>query len=492
MVRFAVIGDTHFVAAPAGGTAGAAGTAAGGEAWVGRRGNAATLAFYAAATQTVWPQVVREIREAAPDFVIQAGDLTEGGFTAAVGVAADLRHALERLEELGCPGVVAQGNHDRSPAALAVPAWQEVVLPWVSRQVGQFGQIAGGGIEREHFAFDVDGCRFVVIDPTLAPGDEQHAWLRRTLGETGPRRRFVVGHYPVVPLGRPAFAPFGFATEIGPELGAAGVDAYFCAHTHNQTVSVHALRGEHEARLLQVTGAPVGVLEGGPHRFGTGIVPLPEARPLCAGPYRCGYLWGFLEDSAPGWYLVEVDDSSVTLRWHQVGAGPRGWVRCTRAGSVEEAAAPAATIRRMTSPSDRLQVRAARLRVAGYGAALPGKRVWVNGEVIGELPPLGAFAPGPAMEMEAGKRGELWPEVEVKVAMTDGEEVLLGALLLECDLADGRRVRTQPSQRLWTTVAADQEPKTDWARWVNSGWFGDGLVRLRPGDPIREVLNWLL
>src|SRR6266542_6631798 len=121
MVRFAVVGDTHFVA-----------EAAGSDPWAGRRGSAATLAFYAAATRTVWPQVVQEIRAAAPDFVIQAGDLTEGGFADAEGVAADLRQALDRLAELGCPVLVAQGNHDRSPPALAVPAWNEVVLPWVA------------------------------------------------------------------------------------------------------------------------------------------------------------------------------------------------------------------------------------------------------------------------------------------------------------------------------------------------------------------------
>src|SRR5205823_3087278 len=117
-LSFAVLGDTHFVApGPPGEPAGVGGTRGG-------RRLSQTLAFYAEVTRSVWPRIAQEVRAAAPDFVIQAGDVVEGGHSDATGTAADLRHALERLTEVGCPVLIAQGNHDRSPSRLAIPAWR--------------------------------------------------------------------------------------------------------------------------------------------------------------------------------------------------------------------------------------------------------------------------------------------------------------------------------------------------------------------------------
>ncbi|HET7767534.1 MAG TPA: metallophosphoesterase [Chloroflexota bacterium] len=475
-VRFAVLGDTHFVDPP---------PAVDG-AGPGRKAPSASYAFSAEVTRTTWPRIAAQIRAAAPDFVIQTGDLVHGGWDDAAANEADLRAALARLETLGCPVLVAQGNHDRSPAAIAVPAWRSVVLPWVAGQLQQLG--CTHPPEREYYLADVGGCRIVVLDPTLEPGDAQHAFLRRVLAEQAPPRRFVAGHYPIVPLGRPAFAPFPYATTLGPQLAAAGVDAYLCAHTHNQTVSVHHYAA---GPLLQVTGSPMGVLPGTAHRFGSGVLPLEVTRALWAGPHPCQYLWGFLEDTAPGWYLIDAAANGVTLTWHTVTDAARAHARWEQPGLISEFTPPPGRALPAVGAADLAHARAARLRLAGHGAPA-GMPVRLNGTAIGALPALGSFAPAPVLELAPEHLSLLRLENEVEIATPVDAALLLGALLIEVDRQDGSCVRTRPSPRLWTTLPAAGPPaRGGLDQWVagsgpdGESWFGEHLTRISPGDVIR-------
>ena len=67
-------------------------------------------------------------------------------------------------------------------------------------------------------------------------------------------------------------------------------------------------------------------------------------------------------------------------------------------------------------------------------------------------------------------------ENEIALATAADEAVLVGALHIEADLADGRRVRTAVAQQLWTTISADPPYATDLATRTLEALGAGGVV----------------
>ena len=81
------------------------------------------------------------------------------------------------------------------------------------------------------------------------------------------------------------------AHELAPLLGRFAADAYFCGHTHNQSILQHRTAGR---PVLQFLGAPVGLPEEIP-------IPTERVQALLPDPGMTLAHWpGYLENTAPG------------------------------------------------------------------------------------------------------------------------------------------------------------------------------------------------
>src|SRR5947209_20453768 len=137
-VRFAVLGDVHFVE-------GCFHTLR--PSWDRERYEAARLGYY--------ETLAKELRVARPDFVVQLGDMLEGGWDEPEQAKEELEHALAWLSCFGRDCYPIRGNHDDSgPAGRACEA---VLAPYLDR-------LDLPARESFSYEFTTGGARFVFVD----------------------------------------------------------------------------------------------------------------------------------------------------------------------------------------------------------------------------------------------------------------------------------------------------------------------------------------
>ncbi len=389
-----------------------------------------------------------------PAFIVMTGDLVEG--QGDLG-RAEMQAGLDFFTSYGIPLLLARGNHDR-PEAFA-----EVVLPYLSRGLGW-------DVEEAHYFTDVAGCRLVLLDTTTwKSGGEQHRWLEGLLNQSRSidiERTFLFGHHPIWPVARAFFTDFDFYREMPGLLERYPVDAFFCGHTHNQSIIFHRTGGE---PVLQFMGAPIGLPEEIPTPLGRVQALLPPADDLLA-------CWeGYLENTAPGWFLVRVGKGSVRVEWHHLNRGAETTVRWHRRSDVTDFGRTIYPPDARLIYSDLNHIRRASLRFCAWDAMQPGKRVLLNGEEVGVLSPGSTFAPR-RMELPGWALGRLRMENRLEILAPEDEASTVGNLVLEAVLPGGRLVRTRPTGEVFTW--SDR-----WDTW--------GLRTLRKVEPSRSIVTLL-
>ncbi len=396
------------------------------------------------------------LKAEAPAFVVMTGDLVEGHGDPG---RAEIQAGLDFFDSYGLPLLLARGNHDR------VEAFGEVVQPYLSRVLGR-------ELEEGHYFTDVAGCQLVVLDSTTwKHGGEQHRWLEDLLKQSRNidiDRTFLFGHHPIWPVARAFFTNLDFCRDMPELLERYPVDAFFCGHTHNQSIIMHRTGRQ---PVLQFMGAPIGLPEEIP-------TPLDRVQALLPPPDDLLTCWpGYLENTAPGWFTVRVGRQSVRVEWHHLNRGAETTVRWRRRGDLT-------AFREMTYPpdarliySDLNHIRRACLRFCAWDAIQPGKRVVLNGKEIGVLPPGNAFAPG-RMELPAWALGGLRMENRIEIQAPEDEASTVGNLVLEAVLPGGRFVRTRPTGEIFT-----------WSdRW--DAWRLRTLQKVAPGRSIVTLLSF--
>jgi 3',5'-cyclic AMP phosphodiesterase CpdA len=421
------------------------------------------LARCARVRREIWPKLLAEVRAAAPDFIVQTGDLLHGDASSEEDLLAEAREALDALRSLGAPVWLAQGNHDVTHEPASRRVWDAVVRPHLARQLGR-------SLDHDYFHFSASGARFFVLD-YRDTGPEQMAWLRKALREDGAagggdERVFLVAHAPLYPVARPFFSEPAFTEGVRQAIGDRPVDTYFCGHTHNQCVSLHPWGGtageQATGRLLQVQSAVMG-------EPGREPIPLMAVRaPLHAGSPEV--LWGYLEDTAPGWVHGTVDDGAVTLEWQALGRGRGEWLRWREPGVAEAMEAPQAAPAGL-GREDARRIRSGRVFMAFWGSEDPEKEVRLNGVPIGCAPVTDWYSPRSCVPIPAEALGAVRQMNEVVIANPRGEEFVVGGVYLEVTLDDGRRVRSTPSDFLFATGS----------RW--DAWEEPTMLRVAPGEP---------
>jgi hypothetical protein len=470
-LTLAIVGDTHYTN-PAYHRRTLAGLADNPNLEAGVRRHART-------TEAVLPRLLDELRESGADLVIQLGDVVQGHGDDDEGDARELHEALDLLRQVGRPFLFARGTHEGRNGGPADAVYRRLYLGEIAHTLGE----APGRVDTS-YAFASAGCRVVVLDyTTFAAGGAADRLLVDQLALAAARgeRVLLCGHPPLVPVARPFFSRLEYAVAVLGRLRAAPapVDAYFCGHTHNQAASVHRIA--HHAGddywLPQLQSVPVGDPAQEP-------VPLDRVRPLLPPAADVRPLWGYLQGSLPGWFLVRVTAAGVRAQWRPLGR-PRdgGEIAWTTAGRPEATKTPAvpppAPVPEWPLRPGDARVERVWLRAAGTGSRAP-HRVSLNGREIGVLGILESFNAQQGVPVPA----ECWPllaqENELVIEPEASETRCLGGFVLEVTLAGGRVARTVPPQEWFAT--SDQ-----WDGWR---WSAPGLRRVGVRDPLRAELRF--
>lgn len=353
------------------------------------------------------------------------------------------------------PVWLAAGNHDLDEDAASRNVWNRVQRAHLARQLG-------AEPEGNWYAVSAPGARFLVLD-YRDDGVGQMAWVRRQAEESrrAGERLFLVAHAPLYDIARPFFSRPAFTSALLEAQGDVPVDAYFCGHTHNQSVSLVS-RGSSAPRLLQAEGAVVGEPNREP-------VPLLSVRSLLqqGSPEL---FWGYLEDSAPGWLELTCDAGEAGLTWRPVGQGARESARWREPGQVDAHHAPAPPAAGL-GPDDARRIAAARVYLAFWNSSDPEKEVRLNGVPIGTAPVADWYSPDRFVTVPPEALGCVRRMNEVTVANPRGERFAVGGAFIEVTLEDGRVVRSTASDFL--VVVGD-----GWTEWNEPT-----LMRVAPGEP---------
>ncbi len=209
---------------------------------------------YSRITREVAPNLFAELKAHAQTdkrivFTVHIGDFVEGLAGTPTLAARQARESLDLMEKHGPdkPFLFCKGNHDiTGPGAEA--AWNEILLPHVTRQLPQITDKAGSCFTVRHGA----NTRFVYYD---AYDNKSLDWLEAALTKRTEQNLFVVIHPPVAPYSARSnwhiFAKPSEAKERTRLLNLLGANRaiVLCGHLHKYGTVV---RETPKGRFVQV------------------------------------------------------------------------------------------------------------------------------------------------------------------------------------------------------------------------------------------------
>jgi len=417
--RFAIVGDTHFV----------------------RPGNVEKqiedrpecfgydTKRYALMSQTVLPRLIGEIADADVDFIIQLGDF-EQGQRAPELAAGDFAEAL-RLFETAAPTYVARGTHD-----FPFEVFTDVV-------VRHNAALAGRDIEDYYFSFEHGSSLFIVVDTHVHAQAEQWPWLENELARGDSFDHvFVCGHEPTFNAGRPFFTSPEQSAKMGPMFMRHQIDCYFCGHTHNQNIAAKGVNGRW---LLQAKSSAIGDAASKP-------VPLDEVRTWLLPRSQTAYCWpGYVENSAPGWLLGEVDGDAARIEWRRVGDGPHVRVEWRRGHLPQETYRKPFPVRRRLSVCELDRIRRAWLCMCIDRSDDRPKTVTLQDAPIAEFPTMVARYHH-RTEIPSDALGLLSLSNELRIVADADDELCVSSVHISAQLDSGETVRSSVSPHIHTTA----------------------------------------
>ncbi len=293
-LRFAVFGDLHY-----------------------------NIPAYAVAGSVVEPaaQELAALGQA-PSFLLQTGDFIEAARN--TDFDAEAAYAFEHFSStMKLPFYIAIGNHDHRKE------YEKNALPIFSQQLGK-------NLTASHYSFDKGNCHFLLLDCLQRDFAEQLAWAEADLkaARANPKieRIFAAGHYPFWIVARCGFTPPAYAKPFAELLARYGVDAYFCGHTHNKSVTVRLVGGKPLTQIMGCAVVGTGRMRNlapflkhlrpepaDPAR--PGLLPLEESRNIFIPPDQLKYYWGYQEGTTSSYNIVTVRGPKVTVDWHVLDQG---------------------------------------------------------------------------------------------------------------------------------------------------------------------------
>ena len=334
-----------------------------------------------------------------PDFVIQTGDLIEGGADS----PRDMKLANRELSSVSPEIYRAPGSHDLYPPR-----------------------------KKEYFAFSKENSYFIFLDYTDW-GKEQKDFLISELEKgKGYSHVFVFAHAPLYLLARHFFHPGIFASEVKDILSRYEIDVYFCGHTHNQAVSRHG-------DLLQIVCSSVGYADA-------------PAYPL-ESFHRIGpadrYFWGFPEDHQPGFWIVDVNGEKVDCFWKSL-CNQAELHLAQRGRAIESVPPHLDQVSTVLEEPDLWQIQCAWLNIFSAFKGKNDSEVAFNGIPLGSVPENACYAARRFILLPQEAVSSLRNKNELSIRFPSEGAFALGSVTLDLLLLDGRRIRSKVSPELFT------------------------------------------
>ncbi len=375
------------------------------------------------------PRMLEELQAHRPRLCICTGDICEGGAHARPGVLErELREVLGHFERAGLPMVNARGTHE--PRDI----YPEAALPAFSRALGR-------KIERNWFHFDTPAGRFAVIEYlTLAPGNEQAAWLEDAcLSIPADTPLFLVAHAPFANFARPLFSHRPMQTVLADLFGRRRPTIFFCGHTHNQALSWHRMG---DGGFAQVKGSSVGSPGLRPEPLATRHVLLLDEADIC--------FFGVPEDQAPGYWVFDAEPRGLVGSWYGIGRGRLGRARFALDGKTPPDILDAPEF---NSPELRVAdlplVRTATLELFTYGIESNDLECILNGVSLGRLPAGGGFAARRFLPLSKAAIRTLSARNELRLGTPTARAMFAGAARITALAHDGRALASRIPPHLY-------------------------------------------
>lgn len=270
------------------------------------------------------PQLAEELDHLAvsPQFVIQTGDFFHGN--RGTDVAAESSFAFRHFSQtVRRPFFIAKGNHDRREY------YEKEAFPVFSTELKR-------EISKSCYSFDHGNCHFIMLDCTEENLSNQFIWLENDLKKAAANpdveHIFVAAHYPLWIVARAGFTRSEFAIPVASLLAKYKVDAFFCGHTHNKSVTVRMVDGQPLTQIMDAAVVEKGrilvlapflkhVAEAPGNPFQPGMLPLEEVHQILVPPSELRYYWGYQEGSTTSYNVITVTGKTVQVDWHIVGRG---------------------------------------------------------------------------------------------------------------------------------------------------------------------------
>ncbi len=431
MIKFAVMGDMHYVQPRCHQNT--------------LNGKPSGITELADTTRNYWmtrntlPDVISRIKALNPDFVIQTGDLVQGHCDSQEQSSLEMREAQELISKIGSKIYYAMGTHDGVPGAKNSAHLYDLVYPAIGRALGY-------PVSNGYYKFLSGNSLFIVLDYTTYSRDlNQREFLLEALAEGKNHQHvFVFAHPPVVPVARPFFTDYKFASDVGELLGQYHADAYFCGHTHNQIASLHLFN---DNWIPQLKSSVLGYPDIPPAEAGNIRVLLPD-------PAASEIGWAYMEDSAPGWWFVTVNGSYVQADWHVLHKGVMGALSW-RSGEKPVFVKKPPAVRRFTTMPAAFDIKKIRLRAAGSGFIdSDNVQIFINDKPVGNLPYLEYFDCRQYLEIDTAFCSELSNVNTVKFTMPS-VPCCIGGFVIEIQTDIGW-LRSEPSAFYVNTSKWDQ------------------------------------
>lgn len=249
-------------------------------------------------------------------FIAQTGDFIHGGKDKSED---ELNFGLKDfVNKIKRPLYISKGNHDQ------FDKYGEIVKPFFSEQLGQ-------KIIDTYYSFDYLNSHFIFLDCTDKSPEEQFQWLINDLKEKkrnlNIKHIFVFSHYPLWIVARLGFTDKSYSDRLISIFTDFEIDSFFCGHTHNQTVTVRQFNDRKITQLMSCvvveqgrikTLVPYIELE---NEDKTEFIPLEKVRKIFIPEDSLSYYWGYIEGGPSGYFVVNVNDNRVNVKFCSIGKG---------------------------------------------------------------------------------------------------------------------------------------------------------------------------
>jgi len=249
-------------------------------------------------------------------FIAQIGDFIHGGR----GKSEDeMNFGLKDFTfEVKRPLYIAKGNHD------VFERYDEITKRLFSSELKK-------DIPTVYYSFDCQNSHFIFLNCMDRNPESQFQWLTNDLKKAknskNIRHIFVFNHYPLWIVARAGFTDKVYAKKLILIFSEFEIDAFFCGHTHNQAVSVRSFKNRKITQMMNCSVVEQGRLKTlVPYvEMQTGrkteFIPLEKVRRILIPEETLHYYWGYIEGGPSGYFIVNVDDNKVNVKFCSPGKG---------------------------------------------------------------------------------------------------------------------------------------------------------------------------